>query len=206
MNQSQQRQIDRLRRVAGFGSRHEKEFSATSKGHALFSEIVDLLIHIEALNAKVMKKAAAKASAAANEVRLQELREHLEWIAGTARLIEKYNPALAGQCMAPDKRQKKALVNTARQFLAEAEPLQEEFFAYEMPHDFLDDLRATIAEFEPAPIAEGQRPFTRQEADALIKDTLKRGPGIIESLDVVVRNKYRDQKAVLADWKKASRV
>jgi hypothetical protein len=74
-----------------------------------------------------------------------------------------------------------------------------------MPEDFLEGLREGIAAFEPEPILEGQRPFTRQEADALIKDTLKRGPGIIEVLDVVIRNKYRDQKNILSEWARASR-
>jgi hypothetical protein len=80
------------------------------------------------------------------------------------------------------------------------------FVQREMPEVFLDDLSATINEFETAAGNLNLHTANRVSATAGIKSKLARAAKLRKEIDPIVRNKYRNDPATLAAWKSASHV
>ena len=200
MNKSQQRQIDRLRRVAGFGSNHDKEFTATSKARALFTQAQSLVEEIETASKKPRGRGPARGFSSEKQQALKSLRDHLERIARTARLIEKSNDTFAGKFLLPDKRRKNDLASAAAQFAQDAEPVKAEFLSYEMPKNFLKELAASLAAYENADAKPAKPVGAKPAVNTALRGTLGQGQEILEALDVVINNKYSGQPEILEEW------
>lgn len=189
INKSQQRQLDRMRRAAGFGARHEKEFAETSRGRALFIELVDLLNEIESAGPSSLEDP-KRGPSPLKQKALEALQDNLEHLARTAELVVSERQDLSGKFVLPDKRRKREWPLAARQFITEAEPVWDEFCAYELPPGFLEDLRAQLEEYEAPTV----------KPAVILKDALIRANQVLQSLDVLVHNKYQGQQHVLKEW------
>lgn len=190
MNKSQQRQVERLRRVAGFGARHQHEFAAASRGTALFISLIDLLNEIETEFPSFRGENSRRGFNPEKQKAWEAMQEEMEFISRTATLVVGDDPELAGKFSLPDKRKKNEVVAAARQFLQAAEPLRDEFVSYEMSPTFLEDLNELLATIEAPSV----------DPEVMLKDALIRGNGILRSLDVIVGNKYSGQNDVLKLW------
>jgi hypothetical protein len=207
MNEQQKKQIERMRRTAEFGTSFENDFAPSSKGRPLLAELKELLHEVESKVKKPRGRGPARGYSSPKQQALKTLRDDLEHISRTARLIETHNPALAGKFIMPDKRRKDELASAARQFIRDAQPLKAEFYAYELPPTFLDDLEASLSNYENSE-AKPQDPAqpAKNNADNTIKGFLTRGSQLVDALDVVIHNKYRGQLETLAAWESAKAV
>ncbi len=97
-----------------------------------------------------------------------------------------------------------ALLNAARAFAADADPLRDAFVSHELPTTFLDELRARIAAFERALSERTTARGAHVAATAALDAALERGVTAARRLDAIVRNKFRDDPAKLAVWTTAS--
>jgi len=96
------------------------------------------------------------------------------------------------------------LINAARAFKAAAEPLKAHFIAHEMSADFLDELQEDLDDFESAISDQSSGVGNRVAAGAGLDELIERGNEIVRKLDAIVRNKYANNAAVLAEWTSAS--
>jgi hypothetical protein len=96
------------------------------------------------------------------------------------------------------------LINAARAFKADAEPLKAHFIAHEMSADFLEELQEDIDDFESAMSDQSTGVGTRVAAGAALDEIIQGGNDIVRKLDAIVRNKYANNAAVLAEWTSAS--
>ena len=96
------------------------------------------------------------------------------------------------------------LINAARAFLADATPLKAQFIAHEMPADFLEDLQEHIDAMESAINDQSSAVGSHVAASAALDDASSRGIELVRKLDAIVRNKYANNPAVLAEWISAS--
>ena len=92
------------------------------------------------------------------------------------------------------------LLNAARAFLQDTEPLAAEFSKHEIPASVLAKFRTDIDTFQAATSDRNQNRESRIEATARLESLLSRGIKATQKLDVIVRNKYRADRPSLSAW------
>src|SRR5665213_840389 len=98
-----------------------------------------------------------------------------------------------------------ALLTAARQFLKDATPMKTQFLSVNLPADFLDTLTQTISDFDSATDdqtggLEGQASSTTGLANT------NAARKALRALNTIVRNTYKNNPAVLAEWTIASHI
>ena len=204
MKISQQRQLDRFGRVESFFQKHEGDFAPSSRAHTLWTGLSGVIQKVNAeASAPKVRGGAPRGERSQKQQLLNTLRADLVAIADTAQLIAKHNKSIEGKFELPDKRRKDKLASTARHFLTEAEPVKKEFFAYELPEDFLKTLKDNLDAYEAS---ENKPVIARAKSSdnkAAVDGSLAEGAELVNDLRVVVSNKYRTNADVLGEWEAA---
>jgi hypothetical protein len=99
-----------------------------------------------------------------------------------------------------------ALLQLARAFAADAEPLKDEFIKRGMPATFIEDLKEEAEAFEAAIGRKAQGRSAHVAASAEIDDLIEQGMRVVRELDALFRNTFADDPATLAKWESASHV
>jgi len=208
MNDEQRRRHERSVRVRNYCEQLTEPFAPDSRGGRALASLKGNIQQCEELDAlqSTHKQEAQQGTSRRKELR-ESLRAQLSAIGATARVIGKENPAVRGRFRLADSRgNDQALLSSARSFLAEATPLKSLFLEYDMPADFLQTLSATINDFEQAVNQQDTGAGGRVQSRASIDDLQTRSANDIETLNTVIRNKYRNDLARLAAWESASRL
>ncbi len=207
MNNHLSRRYEMLRRVRDFGATHATDFPTDTLGSALFAAVGTTITEIEqAAATQASKGSSAKQETESKSLAREALLEEMEAIGLTARALALKNPGLENKFRVPRTASDSDLLNAARAFLTDATPLSAEFIRHEMPADFLDDLREAITAFEHAITARNQNREGRISATASLDAIIDAGFKQVKQLNAVVRNKYRNDSAMLAAWTSASHV
>jgi hypothetical protein len=192
-------------RVRDFGVEHTTDFAADSLGRQLFVKLTGLVSTLEGHAASESSKhGAAKQGTTTRADARQALRENLDPIRRTARALADEVTGIGDKFRMPPTGNDTLLLNVARAVLADATPLAARFIAHEMSAHFLDDLRDDIAALEAAISEQSSGVGQRVAAGAAIDATMEEGTNTMRKLDVIVKNKYADNPAVLAHWTSAS--
>lgn len=96
------------------------------------------------------------------------------------------------------------LLRAARAFAIDAAPLKTSFIAHELPANFLEDIEADIAAMEEAIGDQSGGIGNRVAAVAAIDDAIERGTVITRKLGRIMKNKYGNNRATIAEWTSAS--
>ncbi|MET0626239.1 MAG: hypothetical protein ABW250_25115 [Pyrinomonadaceae bacterium] len=131
--------------------------------------------------------------------------EDLAIIRRTALSIAAVVHGLDDKFRLPRKPTDRELLDAARAFLANAEPLKAEFLRRELPESVFQDLAANIAAFEAALNTQHAGKTESITAGASIDAAFERGTNALRQLDPIVRNKLHDDPAALAAWETARR-
>ncbi|HEX7957788.1 MAG TPA: hypothetical protein VF508_12635 [Pyrinomonadaceae bacterium] len=134
------------------------------------------------------------------------LREDMQLMARTARVMGLDIPGLENKFRLPRSGSDSALLQRARAFADDATEFKEQFIRYGMPNGFLDGLRAKIENLERAM---GEQNTGRDEhvsATAAAEAGAERGMNAVRKLDAFIRNKYRKDPATLAAWESARHI
>jgi hypothetical protein len=113
-------------------------------------------------------------------------------------------PGLNEKFRLPRGNNDQQLLSAARAFATDALPLKAQFISHELPADFLEDLEADITALEAAIDDQSGGTGSRVAAGAAIDDAMERGAAIARKLDAIVKNKYGNNRATLAEWTSAS--
>lgn len=205
MNDKEIRNHQKFVRVRDFGSAHATDFTPNSLGSQTFAAIAAVVAEIDGHSAH---EASARGGARqGTETRAQAraaLRDRLEAISRTARVLTDDVPGINEKFRVPRNASDQELMNAGRAFLADATPLKAQFVAHEMPDDFLEDLQADIEAMQAAINSQSSGVGSRVAANAAVDDAMDRGNDLCRTADVIVRNKYANNRAVLAEWTSAS--
>jgi len=205
MKDTEKRAYETFVRVDGFGETYSASFPEGSRGRDLFAEmkgtITELGGHAEA---QASQRSAAAQGTAARDAARKALRKSVEAISNTARAMSFSSPGLDKRFSLPRGNNDRALLTTARSFLADAAPLKAEFLRNELPADFLERLAAQIQSFEQNIAVQNRSRGARVTATSAIKNAVVRGLAVLRQLDAVVRNKFAANPATLAAWESAS--
>jgi hypothetical protein len=128
----------------------------------------------------------------------------MEAISRTARTLSQNTPGLDEKFRVPQASNDGLLIAAARGFARDAAPLSADFIALELPANFIQELNQDIAEMEEAINHHTAAVGGHVGARAAIDNAIDEGSGIVRQLDTIIRNKYRSDPAVLAEWASAS--
>jgi hypothetical protein len=201
------RRLETFLRVRRFGATHDAAFPADSRGKEVLSEIDSAIADLEQHStAQDSHRLGAKQGTSLLSAARESLYEDLARLRDTAQAAARTSPGLAGKFQLPGKLRDQELLARARTFAQEAEAYKPEFLRRGMPADFLAHLAADITAFEQLIDGRAKEEGARVAATAAIDGAIERGMEAVRELDAIVRNTFRDDASVLAEWTSASHV
>lgn len=201
------KRYEMLKRVRDFGATQTAVFPNGSLGKELFSTVAQAVTELEGHStSQASGKGAAQSIGATKSAVREDLREMIATINRTARALAFETPGLENKFRLPRGTSDQGLLNAARAFAADAVPLKEGFLKHEMPADFIERLGQLITDFEQASMQKANAVGAHVAARIAIDETVARGLQAVRQLDVVIRNKFNGDPAILANWTRASHV
>lgn len=209
MNDNETRRHQMFLRVQSVGSARSADFAANSIGQQLYATLSAIITEIEGHAASEVSGSGLSRQGTTTRRQAREaLREDLEAISRTARAMATMSdaavPGLDNKFRLPRGNNDQQLLSAARAYAVDALPFKAQFIAHELPADFLEDLAADIEAMEAAISEQSGGLGNRVSAGAAIDDAIDRGVEVKRKLDVIMKNKYANNPAVLAEWISAS--
>jgi len=192
---------DMLVRVNNFGIKHTADFAANSKGAALFANVAAGIPKIDAsASQQVSGSNTATSGTDTKAVSFHWLHDDLMAIHETAITLAPTTPGLDDKFHLPHNLTYGNILSIAHAFASDALPLQADFIACEMPADFLVHLNAAITAFAGAVNTQSGGKGAKARGTLGIGVNLQSAFQAVKGLDAIVRNKYRNDPAALAEW------
>jgi hypothetical protein len=205
MNDSENRKHQTFTRVHGFGVAHASDFAANSLAVQLFATLATIVSKLDADAAtQVSSRGAAREGTTTRGQAREELRADLIAINRTARALAADVPGINDKFRLPPVGNDQLLLTAARAAAADAQALSAQFIAHEMPADFLTDLNDDIARLEATMGNQSSGVGNAIAARAAIETTIDEGVTVVGKLDAIMKNKYANDPATLAEWASAS--
>lgn len=201
------RHLDAGRRAREFTSARPADFPAGSRGAVVITNLETAITQTEQQAAaqdaaNLDRQEATEQKKAAINALLAQMRA----INSTARSIDNLFPGIADQFRMNRGSGDQAILNRARAFIAEATPIQARFTDRGLPATFLTDLQAAISAVEAANNRQSAALAAQTAATAGVAAALRQVRDAMRELNVIVRNRYSNDSAILAAWESASRV
>ncbi|MBI1760977.1 MAG: hypothetical protein HYR56_06015 [Acidobacteria bacterium] len=201
------KRYEMLKRTRDFGIAQTTAFPEGSFGKELLATVAQVIAELDNHSTSQSSGKGAAQSITATKAALREdLRELILAINRTARVLAFETPGLENQFRLPRGTNDQALLNAARAFAADAAPLKAAFLKHEMPADFIERLTQLIADFEKVSTEKASAVGAHVPAKIAMDETVARGLQAVRQLDVVIRNKFNGDPAMLANWTRASHV
>ena len=207
MNDNERRTRETFGRVRDFGEAHNSDFAATTLGHQYFTDMATAISDFD--NHAAAESSGHGAARQGTETRAQargSLRDAMETINRTAKALADDVAGIDDKFRMPRGTNDQTLLNAARAFKADAETFKAQFIAHEMPSAFLEDLQADIDALEEAISNQASGVGNHVAASAGLDAAVELGLDRIRKLDPIMRNKYANNPAVLAEWTSASHI
>jgi hypothetical protein len=207
MNNVISRTLEMFVRVDAFRAERAQAFPSDSLGGQQFAIVAEAIQHLnEALTTQTSGLSSVQQATASRTEASERLREDMQAVARTARVMAEDTPGLENKFRLPRSGSHQALLIAARAFVTDATPLKDEFLRHELHATFIEDMQADMADLERSMGGQNTARDTHVTATASIDSTFERGMKAARRLDAIVRNKYRDDPATLAAWESARHV
>ncbi|HKS28371.1 MAG TPA: hypothetical protein VJS44_11150, partial [Pyrinomonadaceae bacterium] len=208
MNDAQRRRHERFSRVRSFCESQPVLFPEDSRGALALAAIITAINKSEELDAlQSTHRSHAKQGTSQRREGREELLSQAKAIIATSRIIGLEHEEIRGRFKLSSSRPNdQNLLSDARSIHAEALPFKALFLEYNMPQDFLETFGATIVKFEQSFNRQSTGTGGRTQARAGIDQVQKQATIELQKLDTVMRNRFKDNEAMLAAWESASRL
>lgn len=205
MNDSENRKHQTFTRVHGFGTAHVSDFAADSLATQLFANLATIVTDLDGHAAtQISSRGSAREGTTTRGQAREELRADLIAINRTARAMSAEVPGINDKFRLPPVGNDQLLLNAARAAAVDAAPISAQFIAHEMPADFLADLNDDIARLEATMGNQSSGVGNAIAARAAIETKIDEGVAVVGKLDAIMKNKYANDPATLAEWASAS--
>lgn len=204
MNHHEINRYDMFVRARQFGSDNAADFTSPEIAATQFAEINEVIHSLDKLFASQSDDAGtARMEYVNKEIARENLREALSEITRTARSMVYQFPGITDKFRMPRSAGDQNMIAAGWAFAENAVQYQNDFVAYGLPTDFIEDLTADTQAFQdsvnmPAEINE------RFAASARIGALIRRGMIAVRILHGVLKNKYCNDPEKLAAWAIAS--
>jgi hypothetical protein len=207
MNSVINRVYEMFVRVLSFASERAAALPAGSLGAATVGELKDVVESLtEAATTQTSGLSSVQRATAERMAAREALRESMQALARTARVMALDTPGLENKFRLPRSGSDPALLQNARAFAADALPLKDEFLRHAMHATFLEDFKEDIADLERAMGQQNTGRGAHVSATVSVETAAERGMTAVRKLDAIVRNQFRDDPATLAAWESARHV
>jgi hypothetical protein len=208
MEDKQHRSREMFLRLKDFGASHT-DIPATTVWPQLITDLNSVIADLDGhVSSEQVGKGAALAGTTTRHAARQALREDIEAIVRTARVIGETKPGFDDKFRMPRGDNDQAMLDLAlgiAAVIADA-AVKAEFISHAMPSDFVEDLNADLAALQKAITEQSGSVADRKSAGVSIDETNGRGMMIARKMDAVVKNFYRNNAAVLSEWETARHV
>jgi hypothetical protein len=208
VNDKQRRIIERGARSAAFGAANAADFPANSKGAELFARLNTALASLDTLEvAKATSISTRQQGTAGRRDVRESLRAQVAAVGDTAKVIATEHTEMRGMFLySHTDHSDRTLIATARSFARAAPPFKALFVQYELPLNFIESMEADADTLEQQMALQNEGSGARVTTNAFIGQGLEGVEECVDKLDVIVRNKYRNEPAKLAGWESAHRL
>jgi hypothetical protein len=124
----------------------------------------------------------------------------------TARAIAQDMPSMGDKFPMPHNASDQQVLAAAEAFAADATPLSAEFIRHDMPATFIEELKQDIAHFKSTMADQNEGRANHISSTVSIRAALTRGIKAVKRLHAIVRNKFRGNQPILAEWGSASHI
>jgi hypothetical protein len=194
-------------RVQDFATEHAASFPAGSLGGETVAELRQAIEELtEAATTQTSGLSSVQRATAERMAAREALRESMQAIARTARVMAIDMPGLENKFRLPRSGRDPALLQAARAFAADALPLKTEFLRHGMHEPFIEEFKEEIADLERAMGQQNTGRGAHVSATASVESAAERGMNAVRRLDAIVRNLFRDDDPTLAAWTSARHV
>ncbi|MCA1557234.1 MAG: hypothetical protein LC731_01695 [Acidobacteria bacterium] len=191
-------------RVRDLTSENIADFPAQSLGRQKFNELEGVIAVLEEQGAlKESGRSASRVHTQSKREARNRLLEQVKMISRTARRMALNTTGMKSGFRVPQTNGEQALINAARAFAVDAEPVKSQFIKWEMPETFIEDLNAAIEDFVEAASNKNISASRSTQARAAVKEARSNGKAIVRDLKEIASNKYKNNPAMLAAWKRA---
>jgi hypothetical protein len=208
MTNTQTHETDTFQRAKNFGLKYAAKFPAGSVGATLFAQVTAAVPQAQgqAVDQKSAKSDRARATATKAQIH-PDLHDQLKAISESAHtLADLGTPGLEAKFRMPRSAGHGALLTAARQFFKDATPMKTQFLSVNLPADFLDTLDQTITNFDNATDDQTGGEGGQVNATVGLAGTTATARKALRNLRTIVRNTFKNDPAVLAEWEVASHI
>jgi hypothetical protein len=205
MTDRENRKYQMFVRVRNFCTAQANDFAANSLAAQLTAALVAVITRLDDLiTTQSSGRGAARGGTSSRAAARAALRDHMEAISRTARTLARTTPGLDEKFRVPQESNDQHLIAAGRGFARDAAPLAAQFIAHEFPADFIEELNEDIADLEVSIDHHNDAVGDHVSARVGIDTAIDEAAGIVRQLDTIIRNKYRNDPATLAEWASAS--
>jgi hypothetical protein len=208
MNSAHLRNSERVQRVITYVDSQPGEFPEESKAASLCSQLKQeqaKLGELDVVRSSSMSK--RRQATAARQTAHKLLLTLLGRVIDTAEVAAAERADVKGMFGRPQRNASdQTLVADARSIAEKAATLVGLFTENGLPATFVNDMRSYADSIEHAMQNQTEAVGESVRANNEIAEVIRRMNGLVERLDVIVRNKYRDDPAKLAAWESARRL
>lgn len=208
MNTMTLKHSERGLRVTAHVESLPEDFPEDSKAATLSSKIKQELTRLAELDVtRSSSMSKRKQGTNARENARKQLIRLLRATADTSEVIAPEHPEVKGMFVRPQRNANdQTLIADARSFAEKAEARVALFTENGMPPTFINDMRSNADALEHAMHIQTESVGERVRTNAESAEIIRRLNELIAHLDVIVRNKHRDDHAKLAAWESACRL
>ena len=205
MNDKDNAVIEALGRVNRFSTAHLAAFPVGSNATTDFAR--SAAIATELIPSDSTPGTPASPATGARNHLFDEVWEDLLAIAETARSIARKEPGFAADFRLGDDTHRE-IIATASSFLEKLQvpATAAKFIAYSMPADFVTDLETDLAAIAGKKSEQTDDRHEDIGDNARNRALVKEARDLIKSLGTSVKNRFRRDPAILAEWATASRI
>jgi hypothetical protein len=195
-------------RLKAFAASHT-DIPATTVWPQLQTDLNSVISGLDGqVSSEEVGKGAKLAGTSTRGAAREGLRDDIEAIVRTARVIGETEPGFDDNFRMPRGDNDQAMLDLALGIaaLVANAAVKAKFISHAMPSDFVEDLNAGIAALRDAIGDQSEGRADVKSAGVSIDETDAQGMRTARAMDVVVNNFYRDNAAVLAEWETARHV
>ncbi len=205
MNDKQRREFERGRRTSAHVISNTEDFPSDGKAAELAARVAAELATLSTLDvAKATSLSKRQQGSTGRRDVRESLRAQVKAMRETAKVIGLDHPEVKGSFeRSSTDNSDRTLIADARAAVQTAPPLKALFIEYGLEADFIEKMTENAASLERYMSLQAEGVGARVNATASINQTLKSVDELIAKLDVIVRNKHRNDPAKLAAWESA---
>lgn len=205
MNDKIRARYERGQRCDEFWDAFAADFPAAGRVAALAAEMKALLAQLAAIDGTRANSTAKRRQGTLSRAEARSLLSaRVKSVADTAPLVAKDHPEINGLFDLPGKdRTDQTLITTARAFAERATAFVPLFVEYGLEPTFVADLTDAADLLEAAISTQNQGVGERVNANEAADQIARALDDVLARLAVIIRNKYRDAPANLAQWESA---